>query len=184
MLKAIDLGLGTCWLGGTFARSSFATALRLDENEMLPAVSPVGYPRARSTLIDATFRAVARSDTRKPWQELFFAASFSRPLSRDQAGAYALPLEMLRLAPSASNRQPWRILRDEEQRAFHFFLVRTRGYRVPGRVDLQRVDMGIAMCHFTLTAEEVGLHGAWCRLASPRRAPRDGHYIASWIEES
>lgn len=184
MLKATDLGLGTCWLGGTFARSSFATALRLDENEMLPAVSPVGYPRARSTLIDATFRAVARSDTRKPWQELFFAASFSRPLSRDQAGAYALPLEMLRLAPSASNRQPWRILRDEEQRAFHFFLVRTRGYRVPGRVDLQRVDMGIAMCHFTLTAEEVGLHGAWCRLASPRRAPRDGHYIASWIEES
>ncbi len=183
VLKATELGLGTCWLGGTFARSSFAAALDLAPNEVLPAVSPVGYPAGRATLIDATFRAVARSDTRKPWHELFFAESFSHPLSRDQAGAYAAPLEMVRLAPSASNRQPWRISRDEDQKAFHFFMVRTRGYRVPGGIDLQRVDMGIAMCHFALTAEEVGLRGAWRRVASPPKAPTEGHYIASWIEE-
>jgi len=182
VLKATDLGLGTCWLGGTFVRSFFATALKLTEEELLPAVSPVGYAENRSTLIDAAFRAVARSATRKPWHELFFAGSCFRPLRPEEAGAYATPLEMVRLAPSASNRQPWRVLWDQGQRTFHFFLVRTPGYRMPGAVDLQRVDMGIAMCHFSLAAQEVGMSGAWRRLASPPAGPAAALYIASWIE--
>jgi hypothetical protein len=27
--------------------------------------------------------------------------------------------------------------------------------------DMQRIDMGIAMCHFEITAEELGLAGRW-----------------------
>lgn len=179
VLKATELGLGTCWLGGTFKRSSFAAALRLAEDELLPAVSPVGYPDGRRTMIDAAFRAVAKSATRKPWHELFFLGTLAQPLSPEKVGPYATPLEMVRLAPSASNRQPWRVVWDGEQSAFHFFLQRSRGYRVPGAVDLQRVDMGIAICHFTLAAQEMGLHGRWQRLpAAPLQETL--HYIASW----
>jgi hypothetical protein len=28
-------------------------------------------------------------------------------------------------------------------------------------VDLQRIDLGIAMCHFQLSAQELGLPGEW-----------------------
>jgi hypothetical protein len=180
VLQATELGLGTCWLGGTFRRSSFATALRLAEDELLPALSPVGYPAGRRNVLDVTFRAVARSATRKAWHELFFAGSFAQPLTPEEAGPYATPLEMVRLAPSASNRQPWRVVWDQEQGAFHFFLQRSRGYRVPGAVDLQRVDMGIAICHFTLAAQEMGLRGRWQQLSAAPLVHEALRYVASW----
>ncbi|MBE0687725.1 MAG: nitroreductase, partial [Anaerolineaceae bacterium] len=69
-----------------------------------------------------------------------------------------------RLGPSASNKQPWRIV--QANGAFHFFIQRTKGYRnVMTRLvqidDMQRLDIGIAMCHFELTAQELGLQGKW-----------------------
>ena len=79
---------------------------------------------------------------------------------KDHAGACGQALESVRLGPSASNRQPWRIVR--EGAAFHFFLPRTPGYdKMTGEIHLQEVDMGIAMCHFELAAEELGIGGNW-----------------------
>ncbi len=43
ILMATDLGLGTCWLGGTFNSSRFSRKIALLDNEILPAVTPVGY---------------------------------------------------------------------------------------------------------------------------------------------
>jgi hypothetical protein len=49
--------------------------------------------------------------------------------------------------------------------------------------DLQRIDMGIAMCHFALSAAELGLTGGW--QSTPMLAPASGtEYILSWIETS
>jgi nitroreductase len=165
ILLATDLGLGTCWLGGTFSKSSFARKIGLAEGELMPAVTAVGYP------VDGGFskdriRKMAGSNFRRPPEELFFDADFCAPLSPADAGAYAGPLEMVRWAPSASNRQPWRIVRTPT--GWHFFLARTKGYgkgtllfSVLRLADLQRVDMGIAMCHFELAAREAGLAGGW-----------------------
>jgi hypothetical protein len=48
-------------------------------------------------------------------------------------------------------------------------------------VDLQRIDLGIAMCHFELTAREDGLPGRWSR-RSPDMGPVPTHtqYVVSW----
>jgi hypothetical protein len=47
--------------------------------------------------------------------------------------------------------------------------------------DLQRVDLGIAMCHFELTLRELGLEGTWTIDAAPIAPPaKDVEYIASW----
>jgi nitroreductase len=40
ILKATSLGLGTCWLGGTFNRSGFAVKMNLADAELLPSVIP------------------------------------------------------------------------------------------------------------------------------------------------
>ena len=42
ILFATDLGLGTCWLGGTFTRSGFARRIRLKDDETIPAVTATG----------------------------------------------------------------------------------------------------------------------------------------------
>lgn len=185
VLYAAALGLGTCWLGASFNRSGFAAKINLAEGEILPGVSPVGYVATRRTVVDAVTRFFARAKRRKRRGKLFFDGEFGRPLSRGKAGPYAEVLEMVRLAPSASNRQPWRIVKEEGRDVFHLFLRRTPGYNsrlinVPGG-DLQRLDMGIAMCHFELAARELGLAGAWERDKAPLIGGRGrAAYVASW----
>jgi hypothetical protein len=184
ILFATDIGLGTCWLGGTFTKSRFAAKMPLREGESMPSVASVGYVPEQRSLRDRVIRKAAGAAQRLPWEGLFFAERFGEALSEEMAGAYATALEMVRLAPSASNKQPWRIVR--QGRAWHFYLQRTPGY---GRAksgsrrvaDLQRVDMGIAMSHFQITADEAGLAGRWSTDAPNIPVPDDlTEYSASW----
>ena len=173
ILKATSMGIGTCWLGGTFTRSAFAKAIGLKENEWLPAVTPLGYPKEKGGLWNKAVRALAGAEKRKDWAELFFDENLESPLSPDQAGVYADPIEMVRLGPSAVNKQPWRIVRDGKQ--FHFFTAGKGGGEPDKRHD--HIDLGIALCHFELTAREQGLSGGWT--FSGRELP-GLTYIATW----
>lgn len=179
ILYATALGLGTCWLGGTFHRGEFAKAMALKPDEILPIITPVGYPQAQVRPMIAILKFIAGSATRKPWQDLFFVHDFSCPLSAEDAGEYYLPLEMVRLAPSAINRQPWRIIKDMNQ--YHFYLQRARGMTSTG-FDIQKIDLGIAMSHFELTAKELALCGHW-QVKDPgvKNIQSNIEYIVSWV---
>ena len=181
ILYATSLGLGTCWLGGTFKKSEFSKAIEQKDHEILPCITPIGYPSRKKSLLDSAMRYVAGSKNRKSWDELFFSSDFSHPLAESEAGKYVIPLEMLRLAPSASNKQPWRIVKDTNKS--HFYLQHTKGYAKFMAFDLQRVDMGIAMCHFEMTAKEEGIDGKW-QIGEPVSisTPQDTEYIVSWVE--
>jgi len=185
VLYATDLGLGTCWLGGTYTRSTFARQIALDKGEVMPAVIALGIIARQRSQVDRGIRRAAQGDRRLPGERLFFDGDFSHPLGEETAGAYAVPLQMVRLGPSASNKQPWRIVRDGS--AWHFYVQRTPGYtrglaRPFVHGDLQRVDMGIAMCHWELSAAERGLLGSWT-VAEPAVVRPDEHteYVVSWV---
>lgn len=179
ILYATSLGLGTCWLGGTFNRSGFATAMNLKEGDLFPCISPIGYPAGKKSTIESLMRWVSKADQRKEWSELFFKQNFSQPLTKDDAGEFAFPLEMVRLAPSAVNKQPWRIVQDKD--AYHFYLARSLKSDNE-KVDLQRVDMGIATCHFHMAVLEKELPGKFQKLAKPGiQSPEQMQYIYSWI---
>ncbi len=178
ILFVTALGLGTCWLGGTLKRAGFARKIGLSADEFMPAITPVGYPADKRSLTDRAFRLMAKSDKRKPWEELFFDERPGNALVKDHAGACGQALESVRIGPSASNRQPWRIIR--EGAAFHFFLARTPGYdKMTGEIRLQEVDMGIALCHFELAAEELGIGGSW-QQANPGFNAGTMEYVVSW----
>ncbi len=179
ILFATDLGLGTCWLGGTFKKSDFEENINISENEHIPIVSPVGFKKDKTRLLDSAMRSMAGSDKRKPWNEIFFQDNISNPLTEEKAGPYAVPLEMVRLGPSASNKQPWRIIMTENN--FHFYLCRNKGYGVKD-YDLQKNDLGIAKCHFELAATELGLQGKWEKLDNPSLSS-EWEYIATWSKE-
>lgn len=190
VLFATDLGLGTCWLGGSFTRSSFAERISASRAESLPAVISVGIVAPKPRRVDSIMRLGVKADRRLPWTRLFFDGGFGLPLSREAAGAYAMPLEMVRLGPSASNRQPWRLVGDVDggRSDWHFYLQRSRRYGggaiggLLGSADLPRVDMGIAMCHFELAAGELGLTGRW-EVNEPKIEKPDAliEYVASWV---
>jgi nitroreductase len=183
ILAATHLGLGTCWLGGTFNRSASALKINKRDDEVVPAITPVGYPRERKSMMDAAVRFFAKSNTRKAWEELFFLGDTKSFLPRNIAGGYALPLECVRIGPSASNRQPWRCVKERDKDIFHFYISRTPGYGgIYPDVSLQDIDMGIAMCHFGVALQEMNLKGSWQNL---QMAPsqRGLEYIVSWIGE-
>jgi nitroreductase len=183
VLTLTDMGLGTCWLGGTFRKSRFAKSIVLCKDEIIPAVVSVGYPAERRRPLDQIVRFAAGSEKRKSWEKLFFSSDFKTPLQPDSRNPYSQVLEMLRLAPSASNRQPWRIVYNSDYMLYHFFLKRTRGYRPHkiGLADLQRVDIGIAMSHFALASEAFGLKGSWIRdVPEFTDLPLFTEYIITW----
>ncbi len=140
VLEATRLGLGTCWLGGTFRASAFdAEDLPVNPGEELQIVIPVGYEAESLRLTDRIFRAVAHSSRRKPFDELFTG----------DTATWREPLEMMRLAPSARNIQPWRSEATEHEVRF----------TAAADGKFTTVDMGIALSHFTLAAEALGIGG-------------------------
>lgn len=166
ILQFTDMGLGTCWLGGTFDRSEFARAIQLPEGHVIPAITPIGYATSSRSVGDRVIRAGAGSRKRKDWEEIFFHATTLAPFHPDEGGEYTPWLDMLRIAPSASNNQPWRVLVAENR--FDLYLSRKPGYqKMFGEVDLQMVDMGIAMCHLDLMAKREQRVPKWIRKEDP-----------------
>lgn len=182
VLYATSLGLGTCWLGGTFKKGEFAKALELKEEEILPIVTPVGYPAKNERIVGSLMRAVAGSKNRKFWEELFFEGSFDKKLSKNDAGDYAEALEMVRLAPSASNKQPWRIVKDDNK--LHFYIQHTKGYSSALGFDMQRIDIGIAMCHLDFTLREGGIEGNFKKINPNIKLLNDlTEYVVTWVKK-
>lgn len=189
ILFTTELDLGTCWLGGTFTKSNFAKKIFLKDDEIIPAVTAVGNISRDPRKIDKVIRQVAKSDRRFAWDNLFFDTSFGVPLSDEAAGDYKTALEMVRLGPSASNRQPWRIIK--KGNLFHFYLQRSNGYqdnqylKSLRNVDLQRIDLGIAMCHFEMTIRACRLTGHWKVLHNQETTlNQNTKYLVTWVDGS
>ena len=150
VLFCTGLGLGTCWLGGSYSQSDFKKQISLNPNEKLRIVSPVGYASGKKRFLEKYIvRADKNHASRKSFGELFFDKNFNNPLTETAAGVFFKPLEMVRLAPSASNMQEWRVIL--EDKALHF-------YKKP-YMRFDSIDIGIALCHFELTCKELGVKG-------------------------
>ena len=185
ILFATSLNLGTCWLGGSFTRSTFSKKINAPKDLIIPAVTAIGEMIDPEQARKGLLRRQISADKRLPWESLFFMDNFDNPLTQKIAQEWAEPLEMVRIGPSASNKQPWRIIQAGNN--FHFFLQRTRGYRESaltrflGVADIQHLDMGIAMCHFEQTVKELNLPGKWI-LKDPNILNTDDltEYIVTW----
>ena len=178
-LTAWEMGLGTVWMAATMNRPAFEKALALAPEEMMPCVTPVGYPAKKMSLRETVMRKGVGADNRKPFEELFFQGDFNTPLTPQTAGKLTRPLEAVRRAPSAVNKQPWRVVVAEN--AVHFYLRHSGNMTKPATGDIQKVDLGIALCHFArgLQAEDIP---AVFTLSDPGIPAGEGtEYIASFM---
>lgn len=182
VLIATNMGLATVWLAATFSRDQFEKAMDVREDELFPAISPIGYEAGKKSITESLMRKVMKSDKRKPWDEIFFQDSFGNPLSRKDANEYVSPLEMLRLAPSATNAQPWRVVK--KQGSYHFFEIH-KGNASEDEKMIKKVDLGIALSHFHQTSLEQGLAGSFEKREDIEiDLPDNTNYIVSWNMEN
>ena len=181
ILYATHMGLGTVWLAATFSRDSFMSAMGIKESDLFPAISPVGYPASKRSFRESVMRKTMKSDQRKPWKDIFFKDNFSTPLTEQDANEYAISLEMLRLAPSATNAQPWRVLKKGE--VYHFYETHNANAK-PEEKLIKKVDVGIGLSHFHQTTLENGLSGKFEKISQDNiDIPENTNYIISWIPE-
>lgn len=169
VLECTRMGLGTCWMAGTFKASDFSAAARFPEGMTLQAVIPVGTAASHRRLLERITRFTAGSKNRKPMENLFSDRDPHTPVT-DSCPFYEA-LSMMRLAPSSLNSQPWRAVVDGP--TVHFYCKDAEKSHL--------IDMGIGMSHFDLTERYRGHSGKWT--ADPDKAPspeRSMTYIASY----
>lgn len=117
VLEATALGLGSCWVSGSFRRSRCSPGA--GQGETIAAVIPLGVPADREG---------PAGRRRKPLASLCKGDPAAWPFWAFKAA------EAVRMAPSALNRQPWRF-------SFAGNTLRISGGR------FGRLDDGIAILH-------------------------------------
>lgn len=163
ILSATQLGLSTCWLGGTFGRSAFQSCFEAEHGQgTVVIVSPIGHEAPKQRFGEKLMRAFVHASSRKPFESLFQGIEapeefppITHPMVDDNImTAMSVMLEAMRRAPSASNSQPWRAkVRGIDGISAEICLSCSNpgGHFAPN-------DMGIALCHLALSAEALGLN--------------------------
>ena len=180
VLYATAMGIGTVWLAGTFKRKDFINAIEIGEDDLFPCICPLGYPAQKQSFLEKITKASLGSKKRKDWDKLFFLEDFTKALTKADAGIYEDALEMLRLAPSATNSQPWAVVKEGHK--FHFFC----NYKNTLNDDVKKIkhiDIGIALSHFHQTAMSKGLNGNLQIEDIGFSIPDNMHYVISYIAD-
>lgn len=180
VLYATDMGIGTVWLAGTFKRKDFINAIEIGEDDLFPCICPLGYPAQKQSFLEKITKASLGSKKRKDWDKLFFLEDFTKALTKADAGIYEDALEMLRLAPSATNSQPWAVVKEGNK--FHFFC----NYKNTLNDDVKKIkhiDIGIALSHFHQTAMSKGINGNLQIEDIGFSIPDNMHYVLSYIAD-
>lgn len=167
VLKTWQLGLGTCWIAATFKGTDFDRDTTWPSGQRLRIVSPVGVA-AKPSIKEKIARMAVGSNSRKPFGELFFNSNFDHPLEADSR--YATALEMMRLAPSSTNSQPWRAVVDNS--TIHF-------YYKP-KSSLSVLDCGIGLCHFCETLKFYDIDGNFSTNNNAPAPPTSLKYLISF----
>ena len=178
VLYATDMGLGTVWLAGTFSRKDFKNIMDVSNNELFPCISPIGYPAETRSFFEKIMRASLGSKNRKAWNKLFYLNDFNQTLSQTDAGKFETALEMLRLAPSSTNAQPWIAVKEGDN--IHFFC----NYKNSISDDMKKIkhlDLGIGLAHFHQTAMSEGLDGKFEIRDIKFPIAENMHYVISYL---
>lgn len=166
-------------MGGRFRKQEAMSHLSLTENEIIPAITPIGYPQERQRLKERMIRTVLQARNRKHNDQLFFYEEFGRPLG-DRAEEFHQALHYVRIAPSAQNKQPWRLIFSSDLTRVHFFVTTPLADHPLYMCEPQYLDIGIAYNHFKAGVDEAGISGQLI-IESPDIDIPDGYfYITSW----
>jgi hypothetical protein len=178
ILEATSLGLGTCWVAGTYSKVRLSDVLKekgivLGESERIFAISAIGYTLAGFGETTGLMKGLVNSKKRKDLDDI--CPDYDRVLGKHSLPAWFLSgLEAVQVSPSAINIQPW---------IYRFFVSRAEkgtvddsgsdefiGGRVLISIDtkglltkiaMPRLDCGISMLHFEIGSYGSGVLGEW-----------------------
>jgi len=189
IIEATRLGIGTCWLGGSFSNTDLAACLTregvsLEEGERIYCVTPLGICGDDTSMLRCMIkRTVSESEhrvSRKPLTALFFDTETGAPLDfTPLPPIFKEAAEAVQLAPSAVNLQPWRVARATfgGHVQWHFFSYRGSPY-------FETNDIGIATYHWSVVLDNAKVKGKWCVIGAdiPKPPVAGATYHCTWVQ--
>ena len=143
MLFAEKIGLGTCWLAATsFDRSAAKLNIALEKDEIVAAISPIGEKAVERSSAEIEIRKQYDSNNRLEFDTLFIDAKTGGRITNEEIKQ---ELNHVRLAPSAINNQPWRVIVEGD--VTHFYVVRMSNRLLS--YDYEMMDIGAALCNYS-----------------------------------
>lgn len=107
VIKCTELGIGTCFVGGTFSREHIAT--RSEVYEKIPFVIALGYPEEEKTTIVAKMSRSLMHIKKKTLRDFYDGDDFEYQNAVAKFPWLISALEAIECAPSALNKQPIRL---------------------------------------------------------------------------
>lgn len=133
VLECTAMGLGTCWIGGTYDKKSCEKQVKIGEQDQLAAVISVGYTKENKTLKEKIISGLAHRKT-KTKEEMYSSQELVIPEE------FIKGMIAVQKAPSAMNGQPVKF------NYYNGIVIAD----VDNKKEYKKIDLGIAMLHFEL----------------------------------
>lgn len=177
-LHLTSMGIGSCWIGGGFDKDK--THQLVGEGWIVPTVLSLGFPHPSIHLLPVNAKENRRR--RKQLRSIAYDSYYGNDISTflGKNPSYENVLDMCRLAPSAMNFQPGRVILTKEKAIFlsaaNFFMRKN---------SIHKIDGGIMFTHFVTMMEAVGKKGEIViedveKVLQQYKVPKGHSYVASY----
>ncbi len=137
VLEATILGLGTCWVGGTYQKDRCMEQLQLTSDDELACVVSLGYVKASMGFKEKmTYKMIHHQSAGKKAEEMYV-------VEEPASDWFFKGMAAVRKAPSALNKQP----------VVFYWRDGVITASVENMASRQAIDLGIARLHFALGAD-------------------------------
>lgn len=143
-LESTNLGLGSCWIGGTYDKKAVENIINVKDNENLYCIIAIGNVKENKNLKEKLISSFSKN--RKPFDKVLISNEKEIPIW------VRTGIEAVIKAPSAINRQPWK---------YEFNNNTVKVYLEKGKSGYEDIDIGISMAHFELGAKKENYNGKW-----------------------
>jgi hypothetical protein len=173
ILQQVDLflsskGFGSCYVGMALPSKE---ARKMSE---LKFVIFMAFGRPEEPL----HRTEPSQFRRKDMEEIIDISELLEDI--DSIDAMTDLLESVRRAPSATNSQPWFLVSGKDK--LDFYCVKTGFIKSIGYRKMNKIDMGIALCHFALAAAHAGKKYRFlCDGEAQKRCPLGYYYTGTIV---
>lgn len=144
VLECVSLGLGTCWISGTYNREECLKSIEIKDNETLVCVIAIGNVIKNKTVKELFISQFGKG--KQSFNELLAEKDCTPPLW------VANGIDAARIAPSAVNGKPI---------AYRYIKNQLSAYIAKKNHNAEEIDLGISMAHFQLGALQGMKEGIW-----------------------
>lgn len=146
VLECVSLGLGTCWIGGSYNREECQKSIQIKDNEELICIIAVGNAAQNKTIKELLISQIGKG--KQSFDELLAKKDSTPPLWVTNG------IEAARIAPSAANGKPiiYQYIKDQLS-----VTIAKKNH------DAEEIDLGISMAHFQLGALQGLKEGTWIK---------------------